>query len=179
VCHLQAMYFHNSYQEKHWKMHLWRIVFLGFSGKKCSFLKHSSWSTIFENSRWTPILSLIIFKCLEKFLLIVKDHMYTVNFVAQVERNSFNLGCKITSWNLVGPSLVTTSIPFKSKIKWYPLTFDSTKDFFDNQNVVAISCDLCSKCGSYVNVSLTFRNSMQIVASSNPIIWFSSNRDGH
>jgi hypothetical protein len=72
---------------------------------------------------------------------------------------------------------ITTSTPFKSKIKWYSFTFDSPRDFFSNRNVVVISCDLCLKCGSYVNVSLTLKNHVQMATSSNPIIWFSDDRD--
>jgi len=133
-------------------------------------LKHIAWSTILEYLRWTPILSLITSKCLEKFLLIAKDHMYVVNFVAQLERNSFNPCCKIIDWDLVGPSPVATNTPFKSKIKWYSLTFNSPRDFSSNPNVVASSCDSWSECGSYVNVSLTWINSMQTTASCSPIV---------
>ncbi len=97
-------------------------MFFDLLGRKCSFFKHSTWSTILEDSRWTTILSLIISKLLENFLFIVENHMYIMNFVAQLERNFFNLGHKITSWNLVGPSPIVTSIPFKSKIKWNSFT---------------------------------------------------------
>ncbi len=108
----------------------------------------------------TPILSLITSKCLEKFLLITEDHMYIVNFVAQLERNSFNPSCKIIDQFLVGHSPIATNIPFESKIKWYSFTFNSPKDFFSNLDVVASSYDPWLKCGSYVNVSLTLKNSM-------------------
>jgi hypothetical protein len=105
--------------------------------------------------------------------------MYTVNFIAQLERNSLNPSRKIIGWDLVGHSLVTTSFPFKSKIKWYSLTFDSPRDFSNNQDVIVISCDPCSECGSYVNVSLKLKNFVQTIAWSNPIIWFSSDGDRH
>jgi hypothetical protein len=35
------------------------------------------------------------------------------------------------------------------------------------------------ECGSYVNVSLTLKNSMQTTTSSSPIIRFSNDGDGH
>lgn len=79
------------------------------------------------------------------------------NFIAQVEKNSFNPGHKITSQFLIGPSPVITNIPFKSKTKWYSPTFDSPSDFFGNRDVVVISCNPYSICGPYVNVSLHWK----------------------
>jgi hypothetical protein len=46
------------------------------------------------------------FQVHKKIIFIAKDHMYIMNFVAQLKRNSLNLSCKITSQDLFGPSFI-------------------------------------------------------------------------
>jgi len=85
--------FHSSYQERHWKMHLGfcgKTSFLGFLRRNYSFFKHNIWSIIFEDLKWTPILSLIVSKCLKKQFLIVEDHMYIVILLHKWRRTLSN-----------------------------------------------------------------------------------------
>ncbi len=142
-------------------------------------MKHNIWSIIFEDLKWTPIFSLIVSKCLENNFFIVEDHMYIVILLHKWRGTLSTPSCKIISQDLVGPSPITANTPFKSKNKWYSLTFNSPINFSGNRNVVVISCNPYSICGQYVNVSSRLKNSMQTTSSYSLIIKFSNDGDGH
>jgi hypothetical protein len=76
---------------------LWKIGLSSFSNKKWSFIKQKIWSNILEDGRM-HVFSVIMSKCLKKFLFIANDHMYTMNFFTQAEMSSFKLGLKTTRW---------------------------------------------------------------------------------
>jgi len=105
--------------------------------------------------------------------------MYIVILLHKWRRTLSTPSCKIISQDLVGPSPITANTPFKSKNKWYSLTFNSPINFSGNRNVVVISCNPYSICGQYVNVSSTLKNSMQTTSSYSLIIKFSNDGDGH
>ncbi len=72
----------------------------------------------FIKGRWMPIFLVIISKCLEKFLFIVKDHVYIIKCFTQMERNSLRPSLRTIGRLLVWPSPIATRTPFKSTIKW-------------------------------------------------------------
>ncbi len=87
---------------------LWKNNLFGFLGKKWSFLKQIDSSTILEDKRLILVFLVIISKCLEKFLFITEDHVYIVNFLHKMERNSFRTSLKTTMQVLIWPSPIAT-----------------------------------------------------------------------